>query len=246
MKLFNRKDSLGPDAPGTADASPGGGTVPLVSDGANIAVPLTMSQSLKGEVHRRLLENMDLAQARRMPRDELQRECLRRIDAILSDMRTPLSAPEKQRLLREVMDEVFGLGPLEELMRDPAVTDILVNGAFQIYVERMGRLEEATQSFRDDGHLLQVIQRIAARVGRRIDESAPMLDARLPDGSRVNAIIPPLALDGPTMSVRRFGAKPFDMVKLIEVGAVMPEMDLSRSVRSGAAQHRHLRWHRLG
>lgn len=224
MKLFNRKDSLGPDAPGSADATAGAGTVPMVSDGANVAVPLTMSQSLKGEVHRRLLENMDLAQARRMPRDELQRECLRRIDAILSDMRTPLSAPEKQRLLREVMDEVFGLGPLEELMRDPAVTDILVNGAFQIYVERMGRLEEATQTFRDDVHLLQVIQRIAARVGRRIDESAPMLDARLPDGSRVNAIIPPLALDGPTMSIRRFGAKPFDMVKLIEVGAVMPEM----------------------
>src|SRR5688572_31944747 len=107
------------------------------------------SQSVKIEVHRRLLENMDLAQARRMPREELQRECMRRIDLLLGDMRTPLSSPEKQRLLRELMDEVFGLGPIEELLRDPMVTDILVNGPNQMYVERMGRLEPVDHVFRD-------------------------------------------------------------------------------------------------
>src|SRR5688572_30875517 len=182
------------------------------------------SQSVKIEVHRRLLENMDLAQARRMPREELQRECSRRIDQLLGEQRTPLSAPDKQRLLREVMDEVFGLGPVEELLRDPLITDILVNGPHLVYVEKLGRLEETEQVFRDDAHLIQVIQRIAARIGRRIDESSPMLDARLADGSRVNAIIPPLALDGPAMSIRRFGKIPFDINRLTEIGAITPDM----------------------
>src|SRR5688572_17251190 len=182
------------------------------------------SQSVKIEVHRRLLENMDLAQARRMPREELQRECSRRIDQLLGEQRTPLSLPDKQRLLREVMDEIFGLGPLEELLRDPLITDILVNGPHQIYVEKLGRLHESDQQFRDNDHMIQVIQRIAARIGRRIDESAPMLDARLADGSRVNAIIPPLALDGPAMSVRRFGSIPFDIERLVGVGAITREM----------------------
>jgi pilus assembly protein CpaF len=122
------------------------------------------------------------------------------------------------------MDEVFGLGPIEELLRDPLVTDILVNGPNQMYVERMGRLEPVDHQFRDDAHLVQVIQRIAARVGRRIDESSPMLDARLADGSRVNAIIPPLALDGSAMSIRRFGTIPFDVGRLLTVGALTPDM----------------------
>jgi pilus assembly protein CpaF len=184
----------------------------------------SLSQAVKTEVHRKLLENMDLAQARRMPREELQRECMARIDMLLSEQSTPLSGSERQRLLREVMDEVFGLGPIEELLRDPMITDILVNGPQQVYVERGGRLEEVDQTFRDDAHLLQVIQRIAARVGRRIDESSPMLDARLADGSRVNAIIPPLAIDGPAMSVRRFGTVPFTVDKLLAVGAMVQEM----------------------
>jgi pilus assembly protein CpaF len=182
------------------------------------------SQSIKSDVHRRLLETMDLAQARRMPREQLQQECSRRVDHLLNEQRCPLSAPEKAKLLREVMDEIFGLGPLEELLRDPLVTDILVNGPHMIYLEKQGRLEECDQHFRDNEHLLQVIQRIAARIGRRIDESAPMLDARLVDGSRVNAIIPPLALDGPAMSVRRFGTMPFDVERLMTVGALTKEM----------------------
>src|SRR3954469_25414863 len=196
---------------GTAVAAP-----PLQSDAA--------ATLIKTEVHRRLLESMDLAQARRMPREQLQSECSRRVDQLLNEQRCPLSAPEKQKLLREVMDEIFGLGPLEDILRDNLVTDILINGPHQIYLERAGRLSETHHQFRDNEHLIQVIQRIAARIGRRIDESCPMLDARLADGSRVNAIIPPLALDGPAMSVRRFGTIPFDIDRLITVGALTREM----------------------
>src|SRR5688500_13046390 len=201
----------------SADGSHGGG-------GATAVAPPAAPSGVKAEIHRRLIETMDLTQARRMPREELHRECSKRIDQLLSEQRTPLSMPERQRVLREVMDEVFGLGPIEELLRDGLVTDILVNGPEQIYAERQGRLELTTLAFRDDAHLLQVIQRIAARVGRRIDESSPMLDARLADGSRVNAIIPPLALDGSAMSIRRFGTVPFDIARLLGVGALTPEM----------------------
>jgi pilus assembly protein CpaF len=192
------------------------------------------TSAIKQDVHRRLLESMDLAQARRMPREQLQQECSKRVDQLLNEQRCPLSAPEKQKLLREVMDEIFGLGPLEELLRDPLVTDILINGPHQIYLERMGRLSEAETQFRDNDHLVQVIQRIAARIGRRIDESCPMLDARLADGSRVNAVIPPLALDGASMSIRRFGAIPFNIDRLIGVGALTREMSqfLEACVRS--------------
>ncbi|MBI4602470.1 MAG: CpaF family protein [Planctomycetes bacterium] len=182
------------------------------------------TQEIKKAVHRRLIETMDLAEARRMPVDQLHRECSRRVDVLLNEQRCPLSAPEKQQLLRELMDEIFGLGPIEELLRDPTISDILVNGTRKIYIERQGRLEETAASFRDDEHLVQVIQRIAARVGRRIDESSPMLDARLADGSRVNAILPPLSIDGPCMSLRRFGTIPIDVESLIGLGTLTPEM----------------------
>src|SRR5918993_472571 len=122
------------------------------------------TSAIKIEVHRRLLESMDLAQAKRMGREQLQQECSKRVDQLLNEQRCPLSAPEKQKLLREVMDEIFGLGPLEDLLRDGTVTDILVNGPHQIYLERQGRLSESDQQFRDNDHLVQVIQRIAARV----------------------------------------------------------------------------------
>jgi pilus assembly protein CpaF len=179
---------------------------------------------VKAQVHRQLLESLDLVQARHMPLDELHRECLRRVDSLLNQQRLPLSAPEKQALLREVMDEIFGLGPIEELLSDPSISDILVNNAVNIYIERYGRLERSHICFRDNAHLLQVIQRIAAQIGRRIDESSPMLDARLLDGSRVNAIIPPLALQGPVLSIRRFGTLPIDLDKLLELQALTPEM----------------------
>ena len=161
-----------------------------------------------------------------MPVEQLQSECSRRVDVLLNEQRTPLSAPEKAQLLREVLDEIFGLGPIEEFLRDPKVSDVLVNGPKKVYIERFGKLELTDATFRDDDHLVQVIQRIAARIGRRIDESSPMLDARLADGSRVNAIIPPLSLDGPAMSIRRFGTIPIDVDSLLKLGSITQEMVL--------------------
>ena len=169
---------------------------------------------------------MDLAEAQRMPIEQLHRQCSRKVDALLNEQRCPLSAPEKQQLLRGVMDEVFGLGPIEGLLRDPQISDILVNGANRIYVERNGRLERTDTVFLDNNHLLRVIQRVAARIGRHIDESSPMLDARLADGSRVNAIIPPLVIGGPCMSIRRFGTTPLNVDGLKEMNSLTSEMIL--------------------
>src|SRR5258706_12683783 len=135
-------------------------------------------QDLKVRVQRRLMETLDLVAAQKLPVQELRDECLRRVDLLLNEQRTPLTTAEKQQLLREVMDEIFGLGPIEEMLRDPSISDILVNGPGQIYVEREGRLELSNSRFRDEAHLRQVIHRIAARVGRRIAEPSPILDAR--------------------------------------------------------------------
>ncbi len=190
----------------------------------NDAAPVSATQQIKANVHKRLLETMDLIEARRMPVEQLHAECSRRVDMLLNEQRTPLSAPEKQLLIREVMDEIFGLGPVQEFLRDPAVSDVLVNGPREIYIERHGRLELTPAIFRDEAQLLTVIQRIAASVGRRIDDSSPMLDARLADGSRVNAIIAPLALGGATLSIRRFGTVPIKAEKLIELESFTPEM----------------------
>src|SRR3979411_2148529 len=131
---------------------------------------------------------------------------------------------ERERLIDEVLDETFGFGPLEALLKDPTISDILVNGPHKIYVERRGKLEKTDVKFRDNEHLLQIIDRIVSKVGRRVDETSPMVDARLPDGSRVNAIIPPLALDGPTMSIRRFGTGPLAANQLVELKRISPEM----------------------
>ena len=184
----------------------------------------TEALRMKARLHRRLLQVMDLNEARRVPIEQLHRQCADRVDVLLRDEKIPLSGPEKQQLIREVMDEVFGYGPLDEFLRDPFISDILVNGPHKVYIEREGRLEATDATFLDNDHLLRVIRRIADNVGRRIDESTPMLDARLPDGSRVNAVIPPLALDGPALSIRRFGTNPLDMERLIEVEALREEM----------------------
>ncbi|MCE5278751.1 MAG: CpaF family protein [Planctomycetaceae bacterium] len=181
-------------------------------------------QQVKTSVHRRLLETMDLMAARRMSMPQLHEECTRRVNHLLGEQHYPLSAPEKRRLVYELLDEIFGLGPIEDLLRDPTVSDILVNGLDKVYIERQGMLTGVNVSFRDNDHLMQVIQRIASQVGRRIDESSPMLDARLLDGSRVNAIIPPLALDGPALSIRRFGTCPIEIDGLIGIGALTREM----------------------
>ena len=179
---------------------------------------------VKARVHRKLLKVMDLNEARRIPLDQLHAQCAQRVNTLLLEEKVPLSGPERQQIVREVMDEVFGYGPLDEFLRDPLISDILVNGPHKVYIERQGRLEPTGATFLDTDHLMRVIRRIADNVARRIDESTPMLDARLPDGSRVNAIIPPLALDGPALSIRRFGTNPLDMQRLIEIDALRDEM----------------------
>jgi len=181
-------------------------------------------QKIKANVHRKLLEVLDLNEAQRIPLEQLHEECSNRVDALLSEQQYPLSGPEKQQMLNEVMDEVFGYGPLGMFLRDPTVSDILANGPHKIYIERNGQLELTDASFMDEGHLMRVIRRIGGNVGRRIDESTPMLDARLPDGSRVNAIIPPLSLDGPALSIRRFGVNPIDMPRLLELNTLTGDM----------------------
>jgi pilus assembly protein CpaF len=181
-------------------------------------------QKIKVKIHQRLLGLLDLDEARRMPAEQLHRQCAERVNSLLREEKFPLSGPEKQKLIREVMDEIFGFGPLDEFLRDPLVSDILVNGPHQIYLEREGRLEHTDATFVDDAHLMRVIRRIGTNVGRRIDESTPMLDARLPDGSRVNAIIPPLSLTGPALSIRRFGVTPIDMDRLLELDALVRDM----------------------
>jgi len=181
-------------------------------------------QKIKADIHQKLLGVLDFNEARRIPVEQLHEECRNRVDALLSAQQYPMSGPDKQQLLREVMDEVFGFGPLEVFLRDPDISDILVNGPHQIYIEKKGQLQHTNISFRDEKHLMRIIHRIGGNVGRRIDESSPMLDARLPDGSRVNAIIPPLALDGPAMSVRRFGVSPIDIHRLLEIDTLTEDM----------------------
>src|SRR6516162_10859870 len=176
----------------------------------------------KKELHQQLIAGMDLSTIGTMNEDELRLEVRRAAEELCRLSSDLLSLSERERLINEVLDETFGLGPLEPLMRDPHITDILINGAKTVYVERQGQLEQVSTAFNDEAHLLQIVQRIAGRVGRRVDETSPMVDARLPDGSRVNAIIPPLALDGTLVSIRRFGARPLLIKDLTEKGA-LPE-----------------------
>src|ERR1700756_673340 len=165
-------------------------------------------QDIKSSVHRDLISRVDLERVANQ-RDEYTRgQVLSVIQDLVSNLKTPLSGRERERLSLEVLDEVFGLGPLEPLLQDPTINDILVNGAKQVYVERAGMLEESNIMFKDNAHLMNIIDKIVSAVGRRIDESSPMVDARLADGSRVNVIIPPLAIDGPHLSIRRFGHIP--------------------------------------
>ena len=163
-------------------------------------------QHLKARVHQDLLNRLNLERLTRVKREEAEPEIRRVITVIIDGLKdtTPMSLLERETLVTDVINELFGLGPLEALLRDPSISDILVNRADQVYIEREGKIEETDIIFKDDRHLLQIIERIVSSVGRRIDESSPMVDARLQDGSRVNAIIPPLALDGPVLSIRRF------------------------------------------
>src|SRR6266700_3186953 len=160
-------------------------------------------QQVKADLHRKILDRLDLEKLGRTPNTSAREEVLLVIRNTVNSEAVPLSFAERERLAREILDEIFGLGPLEPLLKDPTISDILVNRFDKVFVERGGKLEATAYSFKDTAHLMQIIDRIVARVGRRVDESSPMVDARLPDGSRVNAIIPPLALDGPCLSIRR-------------------------------------------
>jgi pilus assembly protein CpaF len=181
-------------------------------------------EELKRLIHGKLVDKLDLSRVSDLEGDTLRRE-IRLVVERLCDTENPLlNRMERERLIDEVLDETFGFGPLEVLLKDPTVSDILINGPQKVYVERRGKMEKTEVKFRDNEHLLQIIDRIVSKVGRRVDETSPMVDARLPDGSRVNAIIPPLALDGASVSVRRFGSNPLKLEDLLNYKAFTPEM----------------------
>ena len=181
-------------------------------------------QQIKADVHRKILDRLNLERLGRTSNDAAREEVLVLIRSTLTTEAIPLSFAERERLSREVLDEIFGLGPLETLLKDSSITDILVNRYNQVYIERSGKLQLTNLTFKDDQHLMQIIDRIVSRVGRRVDESSPMVDARLPDGSRVNAIIPPLAVDGPCLSIRRFGREPLTDRDLVANNSITQKM----------------------
>jgi len=181
-------------------------------------------EELKRQIHAKLVERLDFTRVRDLASDALRRD-IRRVVEHLCDTENPLlNRIEREKLIEEILDETLGFGPLEVLLKDPTISDILVNGPSQVYVERRGKLEKTDVKFRDNDHLLQIIDRIVSKVGRRVDETSPMVDARLPDGSRVNAVIPPIAVDGPCLSIRRFGTNPLKLEDLLNYKAFTPEM----------------------
>jgi len=181
---------------------------------------------LKSRVHDRLLDIIDLSVIDKLERDELEFQIRQVVERILKEesYTLPLNLKEREKIFTEILDEVLGYGPLEPLLKDHSVSDILVNTYKDIYVERAGKIEETDARFKDDDHLMRIIDKIVSSVGRRIDESSPMVDARLPDGSRVNAIIPPLALDGPILSIRRFAVNPLELDDLIRLNTLTPDI----------------------
>ena len=181
-------------------------------------------EELKRLIHGKLVDKLDLSRVSDLEGETLRRE-IRLVVERLCDTENPLlNRMERERLIDEVLDETFGFGPLEVLLKDPTISDILINGPKKIYVERRGKMEKSDVTFRDNDHLMQIIDRIVSKVGRRVDETSPMVDARLPDGSRVNAVIAPLALDGASVSIRRFGANPLKLEDLLNYKAFTPEM----------------------
>ena len=182
------------------------------------------SDDLVQRIHRQVLEQLQLEELSKLPEDRQRSEIRSVAEGLIDAENLPLNATQRAQFIEALLDEILGLGPLEKLLRDPGATDILVNGAKQVYIERKGRLEETHVRFRDDAHLLQIIHRIVAKVGRRVDQASPIVDARLADGSRVNAIIPPLSLRGPTLSIRRFGVVPLLLKDLLQLKALTPEM----------------------
>jgi pilus assembly protein CpaF len=181
-------------------------------------------ERLKADVHRTVISRMDLGKLSAVHNGRAKQAVAQLVQEIVALEKVPLNLAEKEKIQSDLLDEIFGLGPLEQLLSDPAISDILVNAKDKVYVEKGGVLHKVDVRFRDDAHLMQVIDRIVSKVGRRVDESSPMVDARLPDGSRVNAIIPPLALDGPSLSIRRFGSSPLTAERLLDYQAISKEM----------------------
>jgi pilus assembly protein CpaF len=223
MALFGRSNGNGN---GNAGA-PAAVAAPTATPAASGDLPRGVEAAryeLKTRVHRQLIERLDLTKLHLLPVESVQQQIRRIVEDMLVEDGTPLSRQERDQIVVEVQHETFGLGPIEPLMQDPTVNDILVNGPQDIYVERRGKLQKTGAIFRDSAHLMQIIERIVSAVGRRVDESSPMVDARLKDGSRVNAIIPPLALDGPVLSIRRFAVDPFKMNDLLGFGTLTPAL----------------------
>ncbi|HET9532919.1 MAG TPA: CpaF family protein [Blastocatellia bacterium] len=191
-------------------------------------------RELKTKLHTRVLNEVDLESLNRLAEEDAREQVGQLVRDMLQREKTPLAQAEREQIIREIIDELFGLGPLQPLLADPTISDILVNTSQSIYIERHGMLERTDIKFNDDQHLMRIIERIVSRVGRRVDESSPMVDARLPDGSRVNAIIPPLALDGPALSIRRFGRDPLTAQNLLDNGSLTkPMLELLKSCVQG-------------
>src|SRR6516225_5160264 len=185
--------------------------------------------AVKVAIHRKLIQRLDLDRVTQLGREAVRAEVAEIAERLAAEENTPMTFQERERLSQEVLDEVFGLGPLEPLLKDHSISDILVNTYKSVYIERNGLLERTSVQFRDDTHLMGIIDRIVSAVGRRVDESSPMVDARLPDGSRVNAIIPPLAIDGPCLSIRRFGRDPLTADELLQNRTLtLPIMEMVR------------------
>jgi pilus assembly protein CpaF len=191
-----------------------------------LSLPATRTDfgTVKAAIHRKLIQKLNLDRLTEVNREDVRREVTQILEALVVGESTPMNLQERERLATEVLDEVFGLGPLEPLLADPTISDILVNTHKRVYVERKGILEMTSVQFRDDVHLMGIIDRIVSAIGRRVDESSPMVDARLADGSRVNAIIPPLAVDGPCLSIRRFGRDPLTADDLLHNNTLTPSM----------------------
>src|SRR5581483_5543937 len=179
---------------------------------------------LKSEIHRKLIGVLNLERVSSIPKDRVRSEIGRVVERLLEEERVPMTAAEQNKIIEEVLDEVLGLGPLEPLLKEPSISDILINRHNKIFIERNGKLSESHVRFKDDAHLLHIIEKIVSQVGRRIDEAQPIVDARLQDRSRVNAIIPPLALDGPCLSIRRFGRHVITQEEMLQYKTITPGM----------------------
>jgi pilus assembly protein CpaF len=193
-----------------------GGALPIATRGADRYF------ELKSQIHRKLIGVLNLERASSIPKDRIRAEIGKVVERLLDEERVPMTTAEQTRIVEEVLDEVLGLGPLETLLKEPSISDILVNRYNKVFIERNGKLSETTVRFKDDAHLLHIIEKIVSQVGRRIDEAQPIVDARLQDGSRVNAIIPPLALDGPCLSIRRFGRHVVTQDEMVQFKTLTP------------------------